>query len=146
MKVTVSRRLLDRFKREAKGAFPRETYAILLGKVNCVGVRITGLYIPENQDKHATHNRVYVQDMWWVVARQLADADKCTVIGELHSHAETSKFEMDAAPSEGDWDRAPHIDGYTHGICGVRKYPSGRMLARVRFWPTQTGITTQVTE
>ena len=146
MRVTYSRRLIDKFKAEAKRIYPKEAFAVLLGKRAGEMVRIDQLYIPDAQERLCTATCVPRADLWLNQARLLAATIGVDVLGEIHSHSEDHTFKHDVAPSEDDWTRAGQLESATHGVCSLRKYPSGRMSARVRFWPSRLGIAERVTE
>jgi len=142
MTVRVSRRLLDYFKRYAKRAYPLEAYAIVIGRMNGETARVTQLYIPDDQAEYATRTRIRVPDGWWAQAHRLALNGE-EILGDIHSHPEKSKFEQDASPSEADYDRH---NAALQGVCSIRKYPSGRMLARIKFWPARAGVVERITK
>jgi hypothetical protein len=145
MRVVYSRSLMDKFRAEAKRIFPKEAFAVLLGRRGDDSVRVTQLYIPEAQEKSCTRTKVHRANAWLGEARRLADTAGIDVLGEIHSHAETSVWQHDRAPSEVDWDRAADVS-VVHGICSVRKYPSGRMVALVKFWPARLDLTEKITD
>lgn len=144
MRVTYPRRLLDQFKREAKRIFPKEAYAVLLGKRNGDSVRVTHFYIPDNQERLSTERDVPYANAWLQEARLMAIQEGLDTLGDLHSHPATSEWEQDTAPSAQDWDRSLQIKSAIHGICSIRRYPSGRMIARTRFWPTHQSVTERI--
>jgi proteasome lid subunit RPN8/RPN11 len=146
MTVHVSRRLLDHFRREAKQAYPKEAYAILIGKIRGDQVSVTQLFIPDNQRAKATPDQIEVAASWREEAYHLANAAGEQVLGDLHSHTPTctlSRWRGDSAPSEGDWKCASE---YIHAICTIYKYPTGRMVARITFWPSDLALKTCITE
>lgn len=138
MRVTYSRRLLDHFKRFAKRAYPKEAYAILLGTQHGDSIQIHSLYIPDDQDRFTTGDLVRVQEKWWLAANAIAKEDGCEILGDLHSHPSTARFEPDAAPSQADYGR---IDAPIQGICCIRRHTSGRMTSLIKFWPAANSIT-----
>ena len=145
MTVNVSRRLLDHFRREAKKAYPKEAYAVLIGKVHGDRVDITQLYIPDNQRCKATAHQIEVAVAWREEAMRLAKLTGEEILGDIHSHTPTctiSKWREDSAPSEGDWKCASE---YIHAICTIYKYPTGRMVARITFWLSNLQLKTCVT-
>ena len=144
MRVTYPRRLLDRFKREAKRIFPKEAYAVLLGHRNGDSVRVTHLYIPYNQERLSKETSIPYANSWLQQARLEAIPEGLDVLGDCHSHTATSAWEQDTAPSAQDWDRSLQIKSAIHCICSIRRYPSGRMIARTRFWPTHQNVTERV--
>ena len=145
MRVTYSRRLMDHFRREAKHAYPREAFAVLIGRVVGDGVQVTQLYIPDGQREHATPLQITVADAWLREAKRLADASGEIVLGDIHSHVircPLSHWREDDAPSAGDWEVASN---YIHAICYVRKYPSGRLISRITVWPSDLNLKVLIT-
>jgi len=143
MRVKVSRRLLNHFRAEGKRVYPREAFAVLIGKLAGDRAIITDLFIPEGQERYASNTQVKVPRAWWEQANEFAKADGLIVLGDIHTHNETSKFTHDTAPSEADWDME---SGPLHGICSIRRHPTGRMVARIRFWPADALVETRITE
>ena len=134
MTIKISRRLLDHFRREAKRIFPKEAYAALLGESKGGVVKVTQLFFPEDQERYATKKNIPYSNTWLTKATVAARLVGLGVLGEIHSHPENSRFEHDAAPSQDDWERASDAST-VHGICSIRKYPSGRIITRIKFWP-----------
>ncbi len=146
MTVKCSRRLLNHFRREAKRAFPKEAFAVLIGTVRGDVVEVTQIYIPDHQRDAATPHKITVSNSWVDQARSLAKLSGEIVLGDIHSHTPTcarSRWREDGAPSQGDWKVATD---YIHAICTVYKYTSGRMVSRVSFWPSNLALKTCVTE
>ena len=110
---------------------------------NIIGRSKKVIILPEDQDYYCTPSNIIVPVEWWAEAREIARTLGLTTLGDIHTHNDTSKYEHDTAPSETDWDMNT---GPLHGICAIRKYPSGRMIARIRFWPADALVKTKVTE
>jgi hypothetical protein len=146
MKVTVSRRLLDKFRREAKAMFPLEAFSVMLGRCTVDGVVVSSLFIPSDQRKSGDINSVPMANVWLAAARRVADDCKMFVVGELHSHAESGKWKHDTSPSADDWDRASAAGWYVHGVCSIRKHENGRISTRIRFWPARLDIKEKILE
>lgn len=139
MRIIYSRRLLDHFRREAKRIFPKEAFAVLLGRSSENSVKITELFIPDNQERYCTEVGIPYANVWLRRAWDIAEQTHLDVLGELHSHPEKSSYKHDTTPSRNDWARAGRVS-IVHGVCSLRKYPTGRMVARVEFWPTLPDI------
>lgn len=129
--VTVPRRLLDRFIRRAKQAAPLETYGILIGSSGGGRAEIVEIFIPEDQQRQATPDKIVVEPSWIRRARRLARSLGASVIGDIHSHVGDRRIRFDCSPSESDWD---HLLPGVLGICAINSTSNGKMRARVRFW------------
>ena len=145
MKITVSRRLLGHFRREAKRIYPKEAFAVLLGTSSETSLHITELFIPDQQERFSTPLSVPYANVWLRRAKELASASGLDILGEIHSHADKSSWKHDTTPSQDDWTRSIQVGSKVHGVCSLRKYPSGRMVARVEFWPALPVLQEKIT-
>ncbi len=143
--VEVSRPLLERFKREAKTAFPRETFAYLLGQDAGDQVHIEDLWFPEDVHVHSSEDMVDVQPHWEFEAGAHAREEGLEVVGDIHSHPfrrrETQGTVPGREPSEGDLERG--VRRLT-GICTVVESKRG-LRASIRFWWVPTRVRLRVT-
>lgn len=145
IKVEVSRRLLDRFKRAAKAAFPCETFAYLIGQ-NAGSLQIVeDLYFPEGVERNCTTNAVWSEEHWLAEATTYARDEDAAVIGDIHSHPRTfarwGGQLSECTPSAGD-----HAIGW-HGLCGicvVSEQQDGRLKAAARFYGPSPQIETHL--
>lgn len=135
IKVHVSRTLINEFKKEAKEAFPKETFAYLIGSDAGTSVEIEELFVPLDVDEWCDSNSVNISDQWLPAARRQAGYHGLKVIGDIHSHpykhGEMGNMKPDCAPSADD------IDGglpYINAICHVRELKNGKLISQVRFW------------
>jgi proteasome lid subunit RPN8/RPN11 len=140
--LTVPPSIVRRIKAQAKAAFPKETYGLLLGTVVGDHVHVDEPYAPDDVSQHATNWRVLPQAHWFVDAREAAEElfPDTRVVGYYHSHpwaiGEHKHRVDDRALSESD------IDGHPPGlalagVCVVEDFlRKGRrtMRASVRFW------------
>ncbi len=144
-KVDIPRRLVDEFKKAAKAAFPRETFAYLIGHEAGTSVGVEELYFPEDLDTHTTEESVNVADHWLIDAKAHARDIEATVLGDIHSHPYKHRRghgEPDRSPSESDIDRAW---SNLYGICLVRQDKNGRLRASIRFYSRQPEVNMRVT-
>jgi hypothetical protein len=139
IRLDVGEDVIEEFKDSAKAKFPRETYAILLGRIEVDRVQVTELYVPADVDKHCHTSAVNVQQCWGAKAKRYAKAVGLVVLGDIHSHPyEAAEMEArrphlpDASPSEGDLKRSKF--GILQGICLVTESNTGKLRSRVRFW------------
>ena len=145
IRVQVSRRVIGQFKRAAKEAFPRETWAYLLGEDAVDLVVAEGLYFPRDVEKHCTTRNTHIQPHWDAEAADVARDEGLTVVGTIHSHPYTYRecggSIRDGAPSEKD-----HLCGWSgiYGICVVAEQRSGRLISRIQFFPPAPVIQTEV--
>lgn len=138
----VPRRISEEFKRAAKRAFPKETFAYLVGQDAGTQLVVEELYFPEGVEQHCTEESVEVQPHWLVEAQAHAREHELTVIGDIHSHPFPHGWEhADRSPSESDIDRAWSS---VYGICLVRQDKTGRLRASIRFYPRQPELITKV--
>jgi proteasome lid subunit RPN8/RPN11 len=135
--------ILRRIKEQAKSAFPKETYGLLLGTVLGDHIHVDDLHVPDDVGAHATPWKVFPQAHWFADAIEAAEEmfPDTGVVGFYHSHpyaiGECGGVIDDRALSEAD------IDGHPHGlmisgICVVQEFmrAGGRRILRasVRFW------------
>ncbi|MFN3323408.1 MAG: Mov34/MPN/PAD-1 family protein [Bryobacteraceae bacterium] len=144
IRVEIPRLLVERFKREAKASFPRETFAYLVGQ-NCGDlVVIEDLFTPDDVRNYCTEAAVNVPNHWPAEARAFAKENEAEVVGDIHSHPrsyEVWKGQItEWTPSEGD-----HAEGWCGlcGICVVSEQKDGRLRASVRFYGPSYRIQTR---
>jgi proteasome lid subunit RPN8/RPN11 len=143
--VEIPRRLVEEFKNAAKRAFPRETFAYLIGHEAGTSVGIEELYFPDGLEKHTTEAAVNVQPHWLIDAQAHARDIEATVLGDIHSHPfkhRRGHGEPDRSPSESDIDRAW---SNLYGICLVRQDKNGRLFSSIRFYSRQPEVITRIT-
>lgn len=141
-RVELPKSLAEEFKAAAKAAFPREEYAILLGKATKSGVyRPSFLYFPSDRAKFSGKTWVEPQDHWWFEARKAARDQKVSILGDIHVHPYPADVpqEISGIPSAPDWDSSAYLIKKTRrkqpimGICCL--YETGRGLdCTIRFW------------
>jgi len=142
IRVEVSRKLLDQFKREAKLAFPREKFAYLVGHDCCSDVYVEDLYFPDGVDACCTEDTVNVRPHWIIEARAHASDIEAEVLGDIHSHPfRHGTGDPDRSPSEHDIDRAW---GSIYGICLVHQDRNKRLRSSIRFWAAQPPVEVMV--
>lgn len=141
IKVQISARLIQCFKKYAKEAYPREEYGILLGRNDGDNTyTILGLYYPADRARFCTENSIQIQKSWFQQARMYAKSIKLGVIGDIHSHPSG-----ELGPSECDLDQQGSASSHIFGICGITETKRG-LRSRIRFWPTERLLKTTVTE
>lgn len=146
IRLEISERLVRRLEKAARLAFPRETFALLLGEDAGTNSVVTDLYFPENVAQHATNVSVEYQPLWLIDAMEYAGAHSLDVLGDWHSHPYRSGEEVFiledcAAPSGGDLESQRMITGIT----ALHEKPSGRKYAKTRFWGPIVHVETVVT-
>lgn len=139
--LKVHKRVVSKFKREAKRVFPKEHFCYLLGHEQDGFLEVTDLWLPEDIEKHATPCSVTPPESWGVKVLEYCEENDLTPLGTLHSHPyqyhelhkNGAKLELpDHAPSEGD---ANHGLIYkVHGICRILESKNKRLTATIRFW------------
>lgn len=140
--ILCPKKLVDRFKRAAKSVFPREEYAILIGRRHPDSVyEIFDLYFPPDRADYCTETNVMPQDHWFDGAEEYAQKLGHYVIGDIHSHCyEISDLgAVGAEPSGEDWVSNHEIKSYskTHDIfavCSINKRGK-KYYSNVQFWP-----------
>ena len=145
--VSVSNEVTAKFKERAKGCFPNETFAYLVGQyVDKDRVSITDIHVPENVDAFCNPAEVDVQGSWLRKARAAARRDGNVLVGDIHSHPYSAKemagrapHKPDTSPSESDLERT-FVAGPVMGICLVTESSTGKLRARVRFWAPMVRI------
>ncbi len=126
------------FKSAAKEAFPKETFAYLLGHSFADRGIIEDLYFPQDVGQFCTTDTVYVQPRWLREAKQYARSIELAVIGEIHSHPYTyfsgaeSIIRAGRILSESDFDRKPFG---INGLCVVVERKSGQLVSSCRYYP-----------
>lgn len=142
--MRVPDKIIQQFKQQAKAAFPRETFAYLIGIDAGTSVEVEDLYVPDNVDDHCGYNFVTIQPHWEIEAMEHARDDGRDVLGDIHSHPYTAMdgvTKPDRAQSEADMDC--NATGLC-GICTVVESRSGRLRASVRFWGPTTTVETVI--
>lgn len=130
--LKVPAKIVEEFKGQAKRAFPKETFAYLLGRDAGTVVDVEELFVPLDVDERCTETSVAGTLQWIADAKQEATESGLQVVGDIHSHPyRYEHLYPTCAPSEGDLD-----DGFTqiHGICQVRQCKNGLLRTYVRFW------------
>lgn len=103
--VVFPARLQNAFKKAAKAAFPREEYALLLGKCDENGeFKVEDLYFPSDRAENSGPYHVDVRDEWFKHAQERYFKQGLIVLGDIHSHCYDSGKETpaDMMPSEVD--------------------------------------------
>lgn len=139
--IRVHNRVVTKFKQEAKRAWPKESFAYILGNEGPGYLEISDIWIPEDIDKFTTKMTICLQDHWAVQVIDYCEDHDLTPLGSLHSHP-YSYAEMtvkgkkvctpDHSTSEGD--ALCGITSKIHGICRVLESKRGRLTATIRFW------------
>jgi hypothetical protein len=136
IQIEIPNQVIRQFKKQARDAFPKETFAYLIGRDAGTVVEIESLFIPEGLDSHCTPASVAMQMHWPVDAREFAADDSAEVVGTIHSHPytfeESGGCRLDRGLSESDHE-ALRGQGIS-GICTVQQAKSGRLSASIRFW------------
>lgn len=146
IRVEVPRRLVEKFKREAKAAFPREAFAFLVGHNAGDLVIVEDLFIPDDVRQYCTETAVKIPSEWHGEALAFALEQEAAVVGDIHSHPRRYNAwngqVTERTPSEGD-----HAEGWNGlcGICVVSEQKDGRLRASVRFYGPSYRIETKVT-
>jgi hypothetical protein len=136
VRVEYGRRMLAKFRAAARDAFPRETFAYLLGHALGDLYVIEDLWFPPDVAEHCTTAAVNVQDSWLIDAREHARDEDLQVIGDIHSHPRMFRhwrgFSREVTPSAGD-----HASGWGLGLCGicaVIQEIDGGLKTRLKFY------------
>lgn len=139
--LKVHKRVVSRFKQEAKKLFPFECFGYILGLEASGFIELTDLWIPEDIRKHVTTSQVKPQDTWIPQVLEYCEEHDLVAIGSIHSHpyryedltiAGGKAVMPDHAPSEDD-----ALHGLTHrihGICRITESKNKRLTATIRFW------------
>ncbi len=132
--LTVPPRIEREFKRRAKAAFRRETFAFLIGTIAGDHAHLDELYWPDDVDEHCTESAVDIQDGWYADAQDYARESEAVILGSAHSHpyANGGGSLKDRAHSETDLDSP--VSRMISGICVVQETKSGRLRASMRWW------------
>ena len=131
--LTVPAKVVQEFKQQSKRAFPKETFAYLLGRDAGTIVEVEELFVPLDVEERCSKFGVEIGADWIADARKEASAHGLRVVGDIHSHpfVRLETLKPGCAPSECDID---HGMTQIHGICQVRKCKTGKLIANVRFW------------
>lgn len=137
VRIEYSSKLIRKFQAAARAAYPRETFAYLLGHALGDLYVIEDIWIPPDVGNHTTRVAVFIQDSWLTDAAEFAKEEELSVIGDIHSHPRPFKVWRgqlsEVTPSAGD-----HATGWGNGICGicvVTELKSGKLRTRVKFYP-----------
>jgi proteasome lid subunit RPN8/RPN11 len=142
--IRAPRHVIERFKRDARLAFPHEAYAVLIGHEEADVVEITELWTPDHVGK-CFSGRVDIHPLWFVEAEEFARDIGAVVVGDIHSHPYQHGVQgCGHEQSECDLDYAPHWQKIA-GICRVTQSRAGRLRASVRFWGPLIPVKTELT-
>lgn len=139
--LRVHKRVVAKFKKEAKKVFPSEHFGFILGNEKEGHLEVTDLWLPDNIEKHATPHWVRPPKEWSVKVLDYCEEHDLTPLGSIHSHPYSyaelhktgGKCEFpDHSPSEGDADYG--LIYKVHGICRILESQKGRLTATIRFW------------
>lgn len=135
--LTVPPAIIREFKARAKTAFPKETWALMLGTIAGDHAHVDELYWPDDVDRFATNCQVSEQPHWFAEAQEQAKESDLVICGRLHSHPyerdEADFLVTDRAQSEGDLD-SPGSRYLISGVCVVQELKAKRLRASMRFW------------
>lgn len=142
--------IIQRFKKKAKAAFPKETLSFLYGQIVGNHVYIDGIWTPPNIDEHCGHSVVYMQPEWDIEAIEYAKEHDAQVCGTIHSHpfrrTELDQFVYpDHAQSQADIEACGMAWEQISGICRVLETRSGRLRASVKFWGPTVPLAVKIT-
>lgn len=133
---------LNKFRKFVKLSYPKECCGFLLGVELISKTCIDEIYIPLDQDRWTTPDKIDVQDHWWEEAEDRAKELKLDVIGFIHSHPDyrdTSMSENDLKMTDYIKYQLDEVENPVMGIVGVwngsKDKKVKRVLTRVSFWP-----------
>ncbi len=135
IRIEIPRAVKAKFRRKAREAFPKETYAYLFGRRAGGLYIVEDLWVPPDVEKHCTKSFVFIQEHWEVAAYEEAKEEGLEVIGDIHSHPQAFKIwngsEAENVPSIGD-----HREGWSGicGICLVSEKHDGKLRTKVDFY------------
>ncbi|HWR49910.1 MAG TPA: Mov34/MPN/PAD-1 family protein [Bryobacteraceae bacterium] len=134
MVLTVPPSIERQFKRAARKAWPRETWAFLIGTIAGDHAYVDELFFPEDVDAYCTEGSVHIQDRWFVDAAEQAKESEAVILGAGHSHPYRKGFNClrDRAHSEADMDTS--LAKMISGVCVVQEMKDGRLRASMRWW------------
>jgi len=143
--IKVPRRLLNKFRTEAKRFFPREACGLFVGMRIGYSYHVDDIWIPEDLEKHVTDSKINWQTHWETEAHCEAEEMRLAVLGYIHSHpyrfSDPNKGRFvgcaEPAPSEGDW---RHGWSGISAICVIAEQECGRLLTRTRFYGSATPV------
>lgn len=124
--VLVDRQELTKFRRRARTAYPRETFAFMVGER--VGGQFRVSYFDYPKAMRTTLG-VDVNSAEIVAVEQRAKREGLSLLGGIHTHPDS----REASPSEHDYRDAAKYNEVVQGICAVWK-ENGRLFTKVRFY------------
>lgn len=86
MKITIPRKILNRFRKECRGAYPKETFAALQGTRNDEGIEITSI-VPVPHE--GTEDAIFMEPHQIPRAKIRALKNGSEFVGTIHSHPST---------------------------------------------------------
>lgn len=147
IRLTVARRVLIEFRREAIKAFPKEHCSFLIGNdetgISSRGVNIQELWTPDDVRQHATCSRMDFQHHWFEEAASHAKEAGLELIGAVHSHPYPfSELEFNDTPdcSESEVDADYFYWDRINGICLLTQRADLSIRARFRWWGPRTPV------
>lgn len=120
IKVEVPRSVARQFRELSKRQFPKEAFAVLIGRSAGTIVEVEELWIPDDLDEHTSTLEVRVQLDWWKDANKAAKELGLEIVGDIHSHC----YEL----------------AELTGICQVTENKQRERRARIRFWGPQIEV------
>lgn len=150
--LDIPRRFERLIKREAKRAFPREWYAILLGTAAGDHFTVDDLYVPPDLPRFSTPSRVNIQACWYVDAKERGEEERLEIIGDVHSHP--YRYQETGGAIQGRVQGEIDLEGQAGwariaGICTVQEVKRGRgmvLRASLRFWGPSVALEVRWTE
>ncbi len=125
--VVVDREVLERFKRRALAAYPREIIEQIVGRVVGAQARIFAFRDLEFQ---ATRNRVFMDDDANPMVEG-GDESGFEILGTIHTHPQDT-----VEPSPTDWRSMSEDSELLMGVCAIRKTERRRFVT-IAFFGTE---------
>ena len=131
--VAISKCLLSGFRRRAKRIWDREAYGLLLGTKQRSTYIIEDIHYPVGWDTAGTNSYVRVTEGMWNEARQAAEWQGLTVLGDIHSHPYDGRPEALYDTALSSKDLSLYDENYLQAVMVVVKL-SGKLRTRCHFW------------
>lgn len=146
MTIHFPQELQDKFCKKATRIFPREEFAILVGKKIRGGIKILDIHFPAQRLKESSETQIMIYDSWFDDCIEKYKSQNLYPVSTLHSHCYYKPRDLftGAPGSVEDFSTFAHFKEYlpsleSFGIMKLNKF-SNKIKTYLNFWPSQNSF------